>query len=520
MRKLAPLLLGAVMVASGLLSALATRESSATDDEPAHIAAGYLKVMKGRFDFYNEQPPLVNTISALPLAFGAYTLPPGWNEASVNPWRYGKAFLYRSGNDANRMLWGARLPIVGLFLILQVVVYLLAFELTQRSWAALLSATLTAFCPNLIAHAGLATVDLGAALFATLAAFLFLRFLREPSTSRATAAGLGFACAVLTKVSLMLLLPWGLVVATLFFFGERHRWTARATYALPRLLLVIVIALVAIEVFYLIELRGGSLMAPFAEYGRHVSTIFRWVSDPYGKPQFLLGSFSPTGWWYYYPVAIALKTPLTTLALVLASFAAVLARPRRWTFDAAAIVLFVLMFLGAACASSMDIGLRHVLPIYPFLCVLVAPVALGAVRRWGRPAVVAVALACAGTVVSSAVAFPDYIGYFNALVPARNADRLLIDSNLDWGQDLRRLGRFIEARGIPKIHVWYFGGGDPSYTLGDKAIALSGCDAREPGFYAISRQYFRGHEKECEPAFHDAEYVTTVGSSILVFERR
>ncbi|HEX4825843.1 MAG TPA: glycosyltransferase family 39 protein [Candidatus Polarisedimenticolaceae bacterium] len=513
------MILAVIMLASATLCTLATRDSSATDDEPAHIAAGYLKVAKGRFDFYNEQPPLVNTVSALPLMLGKYSLPPDWNEPNVNPWHFGKAFLYRSGNDADGILWRTRLPIVGLFVILQLVVYAFAFELTQRAWAALLATTLTAFCPNLLAHAGLATVDLGAALFALLAAFLFLRFLREPSTPRAIASGFGFACAVLTKVSLMLLVPWAIVVATFFFFGERDRWAARATYVLPRLLLIAVVALAAIDVFYLVEMRGGSPMAPFTEYGTSISTVFRWVSDAYAKPQFLLGRFSPTGWWYYYPVAIALKTPLTTLVLMLAAFGAALARPWRWGFDAATIVLFVLMLLGVSCASSMNIGLRHVLPLYPFLYVLTAPVALAAVRRWKRFAIVAVVLLCAGTVVSAALAFPNYIGYFNALVPARNADRYLIDSNLDWGQDLRRLGRFMDEKKIAKIHVWYFGGGDPTYTLGEKAIALTSCDAAEPGYYAISRQYFRGNEKECESAFRDARYVATVGSSILVFEK-
>ena len=65
------LLLAAVLLTSIALCLFATRENSATDDEPAHVASGFLKVTKGRFDFYNEQPPLVNSISALPLALGS-----------------------------------------------------------------------------------------------------------------------------------------------------------------------------------------------------------------------------------------------------------------------------------------------------------------------------------------------------------------------------------------------------------------------------------------------------------------
>jgi hypothetical protein len=526
-RRLSLALLAVMLLTSGTLCVLSMRLDSATDDEPAHIAAGYLRVAKGHFDFYAEQPPLIDSISALPLVAKGYMLAQGWDAPAVNPWRYGKRFLYDAGNDAHAMLFRARLPIVALFLLLTLLVHSWALDLTGSRAAALLAAGLAAFSPNLLAHGGLATVDIGATLFIALAAFTFLRFLRSPTTPRAIVAGVAFALAVMAKVSAMILVPWGCLVGVLFLAGERNRWSERAAPALPRTLLLIGVALVIFEVFYLVELRGATvglftrLEAPFTEYGKHISTIYRWVSDPYAQPQFLLGRFSSTGWWYYYLVAIAVKTPFTTLLLLALALGAIVARPRRWSFDVGAMLLFVVLFLGASCASRMNIGLRHVLPIYPFLYVLVAVVAHRLVQdagRWRRGIAGAIALAACGTVATAFAAFPSFIGYFNLFVSARDADRVLIDSNLDWGQDLRRLAQWVDASGVSTIHVWYFGGGDPAYELGAKARLLDACTVTEPGYYAISRQYFRGHEDTCELAFRDARRVTTIGSSILVFE--
>lgn len=516
-----PSVLSVLLLVSGALAFFSMRLDSATDDEPAHVAAGYFKLAYGRFDFYNEQPPLINSLSALPLLGGHYKLPEGWDAPGANPWRMGEKFLYRSGNDADGILLRARLPIVVLFLLLSLLVYRFVLELSGSRAAALLGFALTAFCPNLLAHGRLATVDLGASLFCTATAFTFLRFLRSPTTARACVAGVCFGLTVLTKVSSLMVVPWAALIGGIFLLGERHRWEQIAAKALPRMLLVVVVAFATFEAVYLAEMRTLDLMAPFTEYGKSIATVFRWVSDAYGKPQYLLGSFSPTGWWFYYPVAFLLKTPLTTILLIAISLGSLVVTPLERRLEVWALLAFVAILLGASCTSRMNIGLRHILPIYPFLYVITGTLAPRVVRStaeaWRGTVADGIALLACGSVAAGVAGFPSYISYFTEPVRMEDADHYLIDSNLDWGQDLRRLALWVNENEIPVIHTWYFGGSDPAYYLGDKARLLTRCEVTDPGFYAISRHYYRS-SVECEPRFQGARHVTTIGDSILVFE--
>jgi hypothetical protein len=277
---------------------------------------------------------------------------------------------------------------------------------------------------------------------------------------------------------------------------------------------------------------------PFLEYAKNVKAIARWVAQPYDKPQYLLGSFSYAGWRTYYLVAMLLKTPVTTLLLVIGALVglfiplvrrafATTVKPGRWPLDVWALLLFVVMFLAVSCSSSLNIGLRYVLPVYPFLYVLVAPVAVGVVRasgRWRKATSGALAALVVGSAVAGVAAYPGYLGYFNEFVPTKDADRYLIDSNLDWGQDLKRLRRWVEANGISLIHTRYFGGGSVLYELGARAEPLRTCEPVGPGYYAISRHFFRtgdlypGTPRDCATNFAGAKPVTLIGDSILVFE--
>src|SRR5262245_22926295 len=405
-----PSLLSLLLLASGSLAIFSMRLDSATEDEPSHIAAGYLKLKYGYFDFYKEQPPLINSLSALPIAFGPYAIAAGWEDHTRNPRLVGRVLLYGSGNDADRILYLARLPIVGLFLLLVLLVYVWGLDITRSRTAALLGASLAAFCPNLLAHARLATVDMGATFFCALGALTFLQLLRSPTAFRAAACGASVGLAALSKVSGLILLPWALLTAAVFLVRERRRLRQALARLLPRLLLASAAALLAIEAVYLAELTPsyirlaypglrtpwGHLAIPLHEYVKNVTRVFRWVSQPFDRPQFLLGSFSFDGWWYYYPVALLLKTPITSLLLITGSLVCLaVPHPRRsreggtptalWRSDAWALLLFVAIFLCLACTSTLALGLRYVLPVYPFLYVLVAYAASHAVssaRRW------------------------------------------------------------------------------------------------------------------------------------------
>ena len=491
-------------------------DDSATADEAAHIAAGLIKVGEGRLDFYSTQAPLMEALIAVPLVATGHPVREVWKKYGNRPWVVGHLLLYRTGYDPQRILRLARLPVIALFLALCFAVHWFVRDATGSDRAALAAFALTGFCPTLLAHGRLATVDMGVTFFAFVATALLLRLLREPSRGIAIATGLALACALATKISGALLVPFFLIVIVLWFMTERRLpaelWMAGLT------------SIVAFMAIYLLLARSADLTLPFRAYLSEVRAVREfYVANP--LPQFLLGEFSPKGWPHYYLVAIAVKTPLPALSLlILAIIPAV--RTRR--FEVVACALFAALFLLVSAFSSLNLGIRHVLPIFPFLF------AAGAIALFHPAAKVKVELSVAAAslvvaqVIVAVIAYPSYLSYFNLLIGgSRNADRILIDSNLDWGQDLRRLGQWAQANDIDVIRVHYFGAGSVEHELGNRAIRWP-APRREPlpkGWFAVSRHFYRlSFLPARSPIDYDAylrdsgaKYATTIGGSIDVY---
>jgi hypothetical protein len=181
-----------------------------------------------------------------------------------------------------------------------------------------------------------------------------------------------------------------------------------------------------------------------------------------GHAAYLLGKQSNQGWWYYFPVAFAVKTPVGTLlgcGIVLT--AAILAWSRRRRIEDAALWLCAtvpcFVYWGFCLTSHVDIGLRHLLPIYPFLCVLLGLGLSALTVPWLAWVLLAM------TAAETAGRFPYYTAFFNVLAGGPAAGpRYLLDSNLDWGQDLKRVRRFMQDHHIEKIRLQYFGSFEPS----------------------------------------------------------
>jgi hypothetical protein len=521
--------LAVVVVAVVVLSVASVRLDSATSDEPAHIASGVIKLTERWPGFFREQPPLMNSLTALPVVAAGYRVERGWKGASH--WGVGRHFLYRSGHDAYRILFLARLPSIALFAALVVAVYWLIVRETGSAPWALAGAAMTGFCPTLMAHGRLATVDLALAFFSFAAAALLLSMIRRPSTGKAITFGLATAAAVLSKISGLILLPYVLAVVVAAFaarqISDRRRFlTSLAVAGAAALLFFLAVgAAVTGSEFARQEYPGTPrLLIPFVEYLANISTIARWYSHDYVLPQFFLGEFSRDGWPLYYPVAFLLKTPLPAIVLFIA---AVVAGIRSRSFALWALLGFVAAFFAFAASGHLALGIRYVLPVYPFIYALTAI----ALSRAGIPraglAVVAVLLVW--HVGENARCYPSYIAYFNQLIGShRNADRFLIDSNLDWGQDLRRLNLWAAANGVETMTVHYFGGGSVPYELrAVKAIDRQRIERRlpEPGYFALSRHFYRvsfdrgiwGIDYDTYLAAARARYVTSIGGSIDVY---
>ena len=496
-----------------------------TVDEYAHLPAACAALRHGATDLYGKNPPLVRYLLAVPALLANAVVPvpalptlgAGWD-----PWTYGDRFVAANAGPVGlgrypAILRAARLAGVGLGVALLVVLYLWTRTLHGTA-AASIALALAAFCPTLLAHAPLATVDVGAALFLLVAAWACWHALRAPSLGRAALAGAAVGLAVVAKFTALVLLP----LLPLWWLGARRAGAARGARPLRAALAGAATFLLVIHAAYQFRAPLARLASYPLESGLAVAVAgilpaatpvplpASFVRGLDGQlldleqaemPNYLNGSWSREGWWYYYPQALLQKTPLALWGLVAAAILFGWGRMRRAEgaaapsppgggIDAASRRLGVWIvsslaatLLAGALLARLDIGIRYLLPALPLMYLLLggalAPVVRG---RRGRVVVLLLLAAYVGTVVA---AFPAYLPFFNSLAGGTEGGwRYLANSNLDWGQDLGDLSHYLADRRIDgPIYLAYFGHLDPARYGIDYRLPP---DHPVPGLHAVS----------------------------------
>jgi 4-amino-4-deoxy-L-arabinose transferase-like glycosyltransferase len=340
---------------------LASPANSAALDEEYHFATGYAYLRTGDPRLSTEHPPLVNVWNALPLLLLDPKLPldhAAWqNSMTVD---FGDAFLWQANPDrAVPIVLISRLPIAMLGVLLGAVIFRWATSLFGVK-AGLLALTLFAFDPGLIAQARLSTTDLGLALMVTLAMWRMWKWLESPSWRNVMLVGVFSGAAITTKFTGVMLAPLFLLTLLLYPVKSGHRYWRTILVRAGQLVIAGIIALLCVWIVYGLEIKDG---LPAATYWRGLIKIFTEYSQ--GIPTFLFGQVSRTGWWYYFPVAFALKTPLPTLILFVTGFIRIFWRRRARRSAAAWAPPVILM--GFVLMSPLAIGYRHILPVLPFV---------------------------------------------------------------------------------------------------------------------------------------------------------
>jgi len=293
---------------------------------------------------------------------------------------------------------------------------------------------LYALSANILANASVATLDLPVAFFVFLTVYCLYHYVEKPGPARLLVLALALGIALLTKVQSVVLV--GLVPAVVIVFWRRvvpvqgRRRLAVSWLFVP----AIVYALLNLAYLHAPGPEQGWIPPQFESALR--SKLLHGRRGHFG---YLMGEYSDTGWWYYYLVAILIKTPIPALLLAGAALF------RRHSARAIAFVLVPLgLFLGLSMASNVNIGLRHILIIYPFLFVLAGSAVVQLDKRWQRGLLGVLA---AGYVAQAIFIAPHHLSYFNILIggPTRG-HQYLIDSNLDWGQNDHFLRRYVESQ--------------------------------------------------------------------------
>lgn len=472
------------------------RLDSATMDEPFHALAGAEYAISGTYYANLEHPPLAKLLAGVSLAAAGARAPRLPRPFSFATAEMPMPFCYGNAIPPDDLFAAARRPFPLLFAALVVTAGLWAGA-RAGAVAGLGAAALLAFEPTLVAHAGFLHTDVASALGFLVTTLLLLRALERRSLPAFAGSGLALGLTLATKFSAVFLAP--VVVLLGLFHLLLDRRAGRPPLATRRgaagLALLCAVALASLLAVYQVSLRAMS--AGEAEQSARQFLDSRWVKGEEqervaavsrafpalghyaagltgvaaqnrfgGGVNVLHGKLSVEGFPEYFFVALGVKTALGLLALLAASAVLLLLRRTRADFPLLALSLPAAQLLLSGVGASYNIGVRHMLPA---LVLLTLGAVVVAVRSLPARAAAALLAVCAAVQAAETLAVhPHEVSFFNALAGGPgNGEAWLSDSNLDWGQDLRRLPAVLARLGIPEeaVTVAYFGGAYPPYHL-------------------------------------------------------
>lgn len=532
----------AILFATQLGSAL---QESATNDEPVHITSGYVYLTTGEYTMDLTHPPLGRILAALPLLplhLKHISAPEAWDE-------------YKN------MIWANQIPAEAILIRTRLVTIALTFLFgayfawwTRRRLGprvALFALTFFVFDPTLIAHGHYVTTDLIASFAIFLTCTLWADFLDAPGWTRLAVTGLACGVAVASKYSALFL---GLVLPGVYaiaYWRNRGRkfFTPRGAVAMLLVLAGIAAAIVVISYVPDIASRidaplepaprnpdyaNGPIKAPdnvLFQFGYFRGLYELALLSARGHPAYLLANFSRRGWWNYFPIAFLVKTSTAVLlacALAVFTLCRLSLRSLRLPTLLLCLAMPPLVYFALAMLSSLNLGVRHILPVYPFLYVLLAyvlieraPCVLGSAWRWTLPGLLLLAA------VESLSIYPNYLAFFNwPSGGPLNGSRYLLDSNIDWGQDTKSVAAYVKEHHLMPLCTALFGPAPAAY------FGITARDLNQTGMpegvenlrcaVAVSVNVLRGlyNAPEKYRALWSRDPVARIGYSVYIYDLR
>ncbi len=524
------LLLGIFFV----IAVMSMRHHSATSDEVAHIPSGYTYWKYFDYKINPEHPPLIKLWATLPFLFLDPALPsdPGYWERG-DQWEFGRQFLYWSGNDADQLYFWSRFMIVIIGIVLGWYVFLWASEL--YGWTAgMLALALYVFDPNILAHSTIVQTDIPISAGIFILVYYFWKY-SAMKTERFTIKHylvLGILVGICFAIKYTGIYVIGflalLYVLDLYFNAckNQHFYEYIMNEEGQKKLaygFTVLGILTAIGFIVLITTYG---FVNFNYYFIGLEDVV--LHSTVGHPAYLLGMNSQGGWWYYFIVAFIIKTPIPTLLILAASFYLLFKTKKYLQRNEVFLLVPAALYFVAFMLNDINIGLRHILPVYPFLFVVAGSLAtvdwqlLGEkIARYKLYFSYGLGVLFAWLVVANIMIYPYYLAYFNEFTGGpENGYKYLLDSNIDWGQALKETASWIDTHSYENqtIHMTYFGSEDPLYRGIDyQRIAC----APTPGLQVISvnRLYdFMGNQYGCTNWLKEYDPIAVIGYSIFIYD--
>lgn len=456
---------------------------SLTWDEDDHMFAGYMMWKNGDYGLNPEHPPLVKLLATLPVLQAPLWVPPQQGrEFKAEAYFDGRDWLARNDGASQHLVFRMRMAAELLALALALIVFFVT-----KKWfgdiAAVAALTLVVFDPNILAHSALVTTDIGVSLFFVASIYVFHRYVRKPSWKTLLLAGIVTGLLLATKHSGILIAPMFVALAAFEVYvaprSERTRTSVRLAASLLAIALIGVVVLWSFYGFrYAARPAGLQLSTSLQDYAAPLPHLQRslvlfaahlhLLPESYLMglvdvkrmaayyPTFVLGNVYSHGVWWYFPVVILIKSTLGLLALLVFALLAIAQRELTQYRELFYTTVPALIYLAVAMASGMNIGVRHLLPMYALLMILAGAGVSGMLMK-GRGWAVACLVFLAAHFLSSLLVFPNPMTYANeAWGGPSQTYRLLSDANVDWAQQLYQVKNWQDAHSTEPCWFAYF----------------------------------------------------------------
>ena len=479
----------------------AVKDRGPTYDETAHLPAGLSYLKTGDFRLNSAHPPLAKLIAALPLLFADVSIPdgsPAWD--SARDFDFGTEFFRSEIPDSkNHLLLASRMMMILLGCLLCLAVYFLSLSLYGQK-SAIFAALMTGFSPTIIAHSGLVNTDVCVALFCVLTFIGIDRVRRNSRITDELFLGGALGLALASKYSALLMLPF--VGIFLLSRGGKGRWMTSFRVG-------IVTTTVLFSTYF------------FMDFHTYWEGLLWQASRLTSETEvYFWGEFYRGGTWLYFPGIAFIKTPvpliicgILCLGLLTKNLREFPQRNDIW------IIGFIAAFWLVSMAVDINLGIRHMLPVWPLMIVCSSWI-FSHPTAGKLPGKIVSAALMAWLVVDTSLASPNFLSYFNRLtVGPENGSVATIDSNIDWGQDLKALVKYAEDKGLDSMRVNFFGTDSCDRYQENLCRPLS-CEPTT-GLLAVSINHYRGlteEQSKCYRWLDPHEPLHRVGNSILVWD--
>jgi len=512
-----------------ILEITSALSESQTMDEAVHLAAGYSYLRTGDFRMNPEHPPLLKYLSALPLLFLDLHHPTYYKSwAQADKWQFASDFLYHNKVPADIILILSRIPIMLLGLLAAYYVFKWTRELFGL-YGGLFAVLLFAFSPNILAHSRYVTTDLPVTLGILICIYYFGKYLEKPNVKNLVIVAIIFGVAQVTKFSAIIILPI-LIILYLIKWWQTKKLNNPFSFKnfLKTFIFILLIAYIIIFITYGFEIKkplddpdivklyekrsekvesgewqnsGFLPNAILANTDRNKKSgqIIYWIAENipvpslsylkgivqlashnyFGHQAYLNGHYSNFGWWYYFPLAYLVKSTIAEIILLVILIIFFIKdvfsniklngfynyfklRP----FYYYLLIIPPLIYFLWSLTSHLNLGVRHILPIYPFIIILSGYLIMINIKRFNKLFKILLIILLLFHITSSILIYPHFLAYFNEAVGgSENGPKYLIDSNIDWGQDLKNLEVYLKKNKIQSLCLSYFGTASTSYYL-------------------------------------------------------